>query len=211
MKNKCNNLENIKKFYETKLTEHNEDYKILAFENNKTQEIRFSVLLSGIDISGKKILDVGCGLCNLVGFLNKKTSNYIYTGVDIVEKFIEISRKRYPDKKIMHCDIFKNNPFKNNSFDIVIVSGAFNLRLDNNEKFIKKALKTLFDISKKTVSINLLHPHSPDRENDKFYYYKPSEIIEYLDSELPYKISRIQLFEHYLANDFTLICEKTKK
>jgi len=205
---KTNNLKDIINFYDVKLNNHKEDYKILAFENSKTQNIRFSALLNGIDVKNKKILDVGCGLCNLIEFLNKKKVNYQYTGIDIMEKFVEISRRRYPGKKILYSDIFSDNPFKKNSFDIVLVSDAFNLRLDNNKRFIKKALKVLFEISKKIVTFNLLHPHSPDREDDRFYYYKPSEIIEFLDSGFPYKLRKIQLLEHYLPNDFTLICEK---
>ncbi len=172
----------------------------------ESQRLRFDILLSNVDLDGKKILDVGCGLGNLYEYISQKGIKVKYTGVDILEKMVYSAKKKRLDAEFLCMDIFDGHPFKKGQFDVVYASGTFNLNLGNNIEFLKAALRELFEISGSSVAFNLLHYKSPDKETP-YFYYKPDDVVGIIE-ELPYEIDRVNIVEQYLKNDFTVICHK---
>lgn len=198
--------DNIKSFYEPKIGQGLPDYQVLGWESPEAQFKRFDILVSNVDISGKKVLDVGCGLGNLLEYLNAKGIDVDYTGVDISEKMIDCVKRKKPGARFYCIDIFKTDFFEKDSFDVVFSSGIFNINLGNNREFLKNALTRFFELSKHTVVFNLLHHQSPDKE-DTYFYFSPEEVVGILEG-LPVKIEKIRIVENYLKNDFTVICDK---
>lgn len=196
----------IRSYYEPKIKHLKEDYQILGWEDKEAHIKRFEVLTNNIDLNGKTILDVGCGLGNLFQFLKQKRIDVDYTGVDILEKMIERAKLKNPGAKYICEDIFKNCIFDNNSFDIVYASGIFNLKLSDNMTFLKNALETFFMLSKNTVVFNLLSTNSSDKE-DKYCYYNILDVNRILEG-LSYSPSSVKFIDNYLNDDFTVICKK---
>jgi cyclopropane fatty-acyl-phospholipid synthase-like methyltransferase len=199
-------LDKIREYYNTNNKPDYPDYYILGWESDAAQQLRFRALVDSLDLSGKSILDVGCGAGNLLQYLNQRFINFRYTGVDILEEMINISKRKNLNGTFFCVDIFKNNPFKEKEFDSVFVSGMFNINLDNNKGFIIDALKILDYISGETISFNLLNEKSPDRE-EKYFYSSPKEICEMINLNFPGHFD-IRIIDGYLENDFTIICSK---
>lgn len=195
----------IRSYYEPNISKDYPDFKVLGWESEESQRLRFDVLISNVDLNGKKMLDVGCGLGNLFEYISGKGIKTDYTGVDILDKMIERANKKQLNAKFYRMDIFDSNPFKEGQFDVVYASGTFNLNLQNNMEFLKKALKEFFRLSGGVVAFNLLHYMSPDKE-EPYFYYKPDEVVGMIES-LPYTVDKINIVEHYLKNDFTVICQ----
>lgn len=201
-------LEMIKTYYECNMAKDLPEYGILGWESEEAQRLRFDVLLDKVKLDGKKLLDVGCGTGNLIEHINSRGLSVEYTGVDILEQMIEKANKKNLDAVFIHTDIFKENIFSPDSFDVVYTSGIFNLNLGNNREFLKDALALFFSLSREAVVFNLLHVDSPDRE-DKYFYFHPDEVSGIL-TEFSAVIKQVEIIEAYLKNDFTLICEKNK-
>lgn len=201
-------LEMIKTYYECNMAKDLPEYGILGWESEEAQRLRFDVLLDKVKLDGKKLLDVGCGTGNLIEHINSRGLSVEYTGVDILEQMIEKANKKNLDAVFIHTDIFKENIFSPDSFDVVYTSGIFNLNLGNNREFLKDALALFFSLSREAVVFNLLHVDSPDRE-DKYFYFHPDEVSGIL-TEFSAVIKQVEIIETYLKNDFTLICEKNK-
>ncbi len=200
----------IKSYYEPNIGKDFPDYKILGWESDESQRLRFDVLLGNVDLNGKKILDVGCGLGNLIEYINQKGIKVNYTGVDILEKMVERAKKKGLEAEFYCMDIFDDrHPFRKDQFDIVYASGTFNLNLGNNMEFLAKAAVKLFELSRSTLAFNLLNYMSPDKE-EQYFYYKPDEVIDIIRG-LPYQIDTVNIVEQYLKNDFTVICRKTNR
>jgi SAM-dependent methyltransferase len=200
-------LDIIKTYYDNNMSKGLPEYGILGWESEEAQHLRFDMLLSSVSLEGRKLLDVGCGTGNLLEYINSKGIHVDYTGVDILEKMIAIAESKRLDGVFKHIDIFKNNIFAGNSFDVVYTSGIFNLNLGNNREFLKDALELFLDISNDAVVFNLLHVDSPDRE-DKYFYFHPDEVRDIL---VPFagRLSRAEFIEAYLRNDFTVVLRKT--
>lgn len=196
----------IKKFYESELKSDPKKFEVMGWESREAQFQRFSVLSSYRDIHNKKILDVGCGKGDLLEHFKEQNIDCNYTGVDILDSMIEIAKKEHPESEFHCADIFSNHPFEYNSFDIIYTSGIFNLNMGNNLGFIKSAIKTFYSLSKSTIVFNLLHKNSPNPE-EKFFYVYPDQVIRMIE-DLNLDFGSIQLVEHYLKNDFTIIISK---
>lgn len=201
-------LKKIKAYYENNIAKGLPEYGILGWESEEAQRLRFDVLLDNVKLDGKRLLDVGCGTGNLLEYINSKEIHVHYTGVDILEKMVEIAKGKRLDADFRRLDIFKDNVFDPDSFDIIYASGIFNLNLGNNREFLANALKLFFSLSCGSVVFNLLHYASPDRE-EKYYYFHPDDVKQILagfDSLLKNTV----FIESYLKNDFTVVCEIQK-
>ncbi len=197
--------EKIRDYYESKMGKGLPDYGVLGWESEAAQLLRFDMLINSVDLKGKTLLDVGCGMGNLLEYLNLKGINVKYTGVDILESMIEFAKRKGLDGEFYCVDVFNENVFAGRSFDVIYTSGIFNLNLGNNREFLLKALGKMFTLSGEAVVFNLLHKDSPDRE-DKYYYHDPAEIKSLIADT--FGIKRIEIKEQYLKNDFTVICRK---
>jgi SAM-dependent methyltransferase len=199
-------LEIIRSYYEPKMAGNLPDYAKLGWENPEAQKLRFDAFLQNVNLSGKALLDVGCGLGNLLEYITELGIDARYTGVDILHMMIQCAEGKGLDGEFHCLDIFDNHPFKEESFDCIYASGIFNLDLGNNEEFFRSALCEFSSLSKRYIAFNLLDTRSPGKETG-YFYFTPAGAVEIIES-LPCRPKRVQIVEQYLNNDFTIICEK---
>lgn len=203
-KAKVDKKKHIEAYYKPKMGKGLPDFKVLGWESREAQHMRFEMLTSKIDMQNKKILDVGCGLGNLLEYIENKGINVEYTGVDILEDMIEnVKSKNLPGK--FYCmDIFKQHPFEAKSFDVIYTSGIFNLNMGNNMEFLSRAFGCFVELSKEVVVFNLLDQNSSDME-DTYYYYNHKEVTAMLTAQHS-QIESIEVVRGYLDNNFTVFC-----
>jgi trans-aconitate methyltransferase len=157
--------------------------------------------VDNVPVSGKSLLDVGCGLGDLYAYLREKGIVAGYTGVDILEGMIEKARRRYPAGAFLVGNIFDRNFMRKRKFDLIYCSGIFNLKIGDNAALLKRALSIFFALARETVVFNLLDSRSPDKD-DRYCYFSQEDVKSLL---LPYDWDT-QFIGDYLPNDFTVIC-----
>lgn len=202
-----NSLQIIKKYYEANMGKGLPDYSMLGWESAEAQALRFEMLADNVRLQGKKLLDVGCGVGNLAEYLDKRGLQADYTGVDILRSMICRAEEKKLGARFLNCDIFKGNPLKGEKFDVVYSSGIFNLNLNNNMDFLKKAVAAFLDLSDEIVAFNLLSKTSLDKE-DKYFYYDADEVGALISNEFSSCVKSVNIISGYLHNDFTVICAK---
>ena len=200
-------LDIIKNYYEPHLHENMPDFKILGWESREAQFQRFQILTDNVPLDGKKILDIGCGLGNLLEHLKEIHKNPDYTGVDILEEMIEKARRSHPEAEFHQGDIFAEKHFENNQFHTVYSSGIFNINMGNNRDFLSDAIETFLTLANKYIVFNLLHYNSPDRD-ETYCYFHPDDVVKMIEDLADESLKSIKIMEHYLKNDFTIILEK---
>lgn len=181
-----------------------EDYQVLGWENQDSQFKRFSVLNSIVE-KGMSLLDVGCGLGNLLDYFELYNHHIDYTGVDIMKRMVDMALKKRPSGNFHVADIFNEDIFSDKKFSIVYSSGIFNIDLGNNEDFLLRALKKFDELSSSFIVFNLLHKRSTDKEYG-YFYCDPDKtralILDYFPE------FRVKIADDYLTNDFTVIIFK---
>jgi len=87
------------------------------------------------------ILDLCCGTGDFCEIIKKEHPNAEILGADFSENMLEIAREKNPCISYVQCDAV-NLPFKDNSFDVVIV--GFGLRnILNAEKAVEEIYRVL--------------------------------------------------------------------
>lgn len=198
-------IEIIQAYYKDKINPENPDYKIHGWEDEDSHLRRFNVLYKELKLSGKSILDVGCGAGPLYRYFKERKIANSYLGVDILPEMIALAKKRYPETVFLHQNIFEDNPFPEKCFDVVYASGIFNLDLGNNELFVQDSIALFGELASQTVVFNLLSTKSQDKESG--YYYAVPENMMYLIKKSGIKYIDYRIIEDYLHNDFTVIIE----
>jgi SAM-dependent methyltransferase len=143
---------------------------------------RYKTLLTVTgDLSGKSILDFGCGKGDLYGFFRNNGLSLSYCGIDVNENLIALAQRKYPDARFIATDI-DENPF-DLLFDVIIAIGVFNLRIAGIEESVKGLLKKLFPLCWESLHANFLTCYVP-RRNVELFYVKPEEILTFAITEM---------------------------
>ena len=202
-------IEKIGAYYKKKIDPNVADYIIHGWESEDAHLRRLSILYREIKLKGKSLLDVGCGTGPLYKFLTDMNVSCSYVGIDILPEMVNVAKDRYPETVFLNQNIFKNNPFPDNSFDVVYASGLFNLDFGNNEIFIQDSIALFAKLAQNQVVFNLLSDKSKDKE--KGYYYAVPESLVYLIRKSKIKYRDFRIIEDYLHNDFTVIIDLDKE
>lgn len=196
----------ISNFYNDRFNKVGPTIKSVGWKNRKDQELRFQQLLRNIELENRTILDFGCGLGDLVPFLQEKRIHFNYIGVDISSNLIEHARKMYSSPNIeFHVGeiekviaISKENPI-----DIILLSGVFSYKTKHIKKYAKDSISKLYDITNECLTMNFLSKYV-DYELDKNKHYSPEKMFKH--ARLISK--NVNLYSDYPLYEFTIQLKK---
>jgi SAM-dependent methyltransferase len=191
----------IRAHYEPRLRSGLASHAVLDWRSRAGQLARIRALCRNVDLAGRRVLDLGCGLGDLYAHLKACGIGCDYTGVDLLEEMVVAARRRHPGARFLCADVFAGDVFAPAAFDVVFASGVFNLDLGNNEAFLAAAIPRLRRLARECVVFNLLHRRSPEREPG-YYYYDPARVVGMLRAGG----CRVELLDDYLPEDFTVLC-----
>jgi SAM-dependent methyltransferase len=95
-----------------------------------TAQVRYRVMLDVLKDPTQpvSILDFGCGASHLLEHIRSRGLRHIeYSGLDLSEKFLELSRAKFPGVSYYHLDILRDASALP-QFDYVLLNGIFNSR-----------------------------------------------------------------------------------
>ncbi|WP_405268784.1 class I SAM-dependent methyltransferase [Methanobrevibacter sp.] len=218
------NSNKVKGFFSDRANRELEsDLSIVLFQDKETSEKRHieekNAFHEHIDCSGKKILEIGCGIGRWVETLHDKCESYM--GIDYTEDMIDIANETidYDNCKFQvmsATDICENELLIEPPFDIIIISGV--LMYINDDDLIKvmeninrvgsenKKLFIMEPISRET-RLTLKDFYSEGLDADYNAIYRTED--EYVEcfKNLNYN----KLFSDYIFEDISHHSETTNK
>lgn len=198
-------IHRIRQHYLPRFTPGRPNYDIVNWAQPDTQLERFRVLLRAVELEGRSLLDVGCGLGCLATFLKDHNVHVHYTGVDLLPEMLARAAEAHPAGRFIQADVFDDDsPLDGETFDVVFASGIMNLNLGNNLEFVGRALPTLIGHARYAAVANFLHTRLTWND-DRYYHYDPADVMALARPHC----SEVRLIDDYLDNDFTLVCIPT--
>jgi len=195
-------IETQNRYYNKLIKKYKTDRKIVGWGSQKSQEKRFQILINYISKDDKiKLLDVGCGRADLFGFFKKKKfNNIVYTGLDLNKSFIKIAKRKFKKNSFINKDFIQA---KIKKYDIIFISGLFNLRVKNHNLFLERMIKKGISKSNKIFIFNVMSIYAPFKEK-KFFYSDPLILSKFIK-----KYSTKFIIDHsYFDHDFTIVVYK---
>ena len=193
--------------YKTSFKEYGPCPMGITWGTEKSQTDRFKVLTEISDLTKSSILDFGCGMGDLYGYLSKNTDVDLdkYLGIDINDVLLEEAGKRYPKANFILRDILKDSFALDEKFDFVFASGVFAIPTPNWKDFTYQLLDELFKSCRKAMAINFLTTYSKTDTGSN--YVDPCSIFKMACDRYS---TKLVMRQDYKDNDFTMYIYKVR-
>ncbi len=193
--------------YSERLRRLGRSHRTVGWGSAADQELRFEQLFRGTDPRGGRVLDLGCGLGDLVPFLDARTGgDYEYLGVDLAPDLVVAAEDAYggPRRRFVVGDI--GDLVLAESFSHVVCSGALSFRIVDNEAVARRTIAAAFQRADVLTAFNFLTSYA-DFQLEKNFHYSPEEMFRYARTLTP----RVALYHDYPLWEFTLQLRREKR
>ncbi len=169
----------------------------LGWSSWEAQQTRFAAFLDLGPFDGKSVLDVGCGVGDLYGYLTRQGFRISYTGCDLVARNCLDGARLHPAATFLAADVLETTAAE--AFDYVVASGIFTFTGDDWHETVGATLRRMFELCRVGFAANFLSSYSPCRI-DKLFYADPAEILGMCQP----LTNSFKLRHDYMENDFTI-------
>lgn len=154
---------------------------------DKRYQVMFEVIKPEPTSEAIRLLDFGCGASYLNEYILKNgIENIEYSGLDLSEKFIRLSKSKFPSNNYYHADILDEDAIIPN-FDYIVMNGVFTVKaelsFDEMLYYFKRVVKKVFAKADKGISFNAISKHV-DWEREDLFHLPLDTLASYLTKEL---------------------------
>lgn len=182
--------------YEKCLEEHGDTHLGVDWPNAADAERRYRVMLDVVrrPHSGPvTLLDFGCGAAHLKEYLGRHSYKEIeYAGADASERFIELSRVKFPGTPFYCLDVLKNDASLPDA-DYIVMNGVLTekrgLSFAEMFEYMSELLTRVFPRARIGLAFNVMSHHVDWQRDDLFHVP-----FDMLAAFLKTKLSRHFLF-----------------
>jgi SAM-dependent methyltransferase len=166
----------IVEHYESCLARHGDSHMGVDWPKAQDAETRYRVMLELIPAprpSVVKLLDFGCGASHLYEHILAGGATGIeYLGLDLSPKFVELSRKKFPENHYICADILEE-PDAVPTSDFIVMNGVFtekrSLTFDEMLTYFERTLSAVFAKAERGIAFNVMSKHLDWERADLFH------------------------------------------
>ena len=180
----------IVEHYEACLERHGDTHLGVDWPNAEDAETRYRVMLDVIRRPASdpvRLLDFGCGTSHFYEYLQREGIRDIeYSGLDISERFVDLSRVKFPDVEYYCADILDDD-VELPRFDYVVMNGVFTERIDltfdEMLAYFKRVVRRVFARVDDGLAFNVMSKQV-DWERDDLFHLPLDLLSEFLTREI---------------------------
>ena len=172
--------------YDCDLERFGADPRAVHWKSAEVQNQNFEILSSIAPLNEATILDVGCGMADLLAFLRDRGFTGRYFGWDFSAGMVTRCRERFPDATFVRTDIYANMPEA--EVDYALISGTLNDRVEGEIGAVFNLLRSVYARCRKGMAFNLLSSYV-DYQEAGLLYCDPSDVLAFCKRELSRYVS----------------------
>jgi SAM-dependent methyltransferase len=166
----------IVEHYEACLAKHGDTHLGVDWPKLQDAQTRYRVMLEVIRKpvpSAVSLLDFGCGASHLYEYMVANGFGGIgYTGLDLSPKFVELSRRKFPQNCYICADILEQ-PDAVPAAEYIVMNGVFNekrgLTFDEMLAYFGRLLTAVFAKAQRGIAFNVMSKHLDWEREDLFH------------------------------------------
>ena len=153
------NIQDTKKYYLNNIALYGLDApRTMGYRSGPVDDRLISNLLPDDVCNSYSVLDIGCGLGQIIPILQGRFPNYLLedlVGIDLVDEFIESCKLKYINYDFYVSDFLEwNSP---RMFDVVIAAGVLVTRIADFENYLLRFIEKMTVVSKDWIAFNLVN------------------------------------------------------
>jgi SAM-dependent methyltransferase len=171
------------RYYAAKLREHGPTPRGVDWNDERSQRIRFELLLELLagSVEPFSLNDYGCGYGALLDSLAERQSRFAYAGYDVSPEMIAEAQQRYAGEDRAR---FTSDRAELGQADFTVASGLFNVKQDAPEEtwldYVLDTIDELVRLSSRGVAFNALTAHAdPERRRTDLFYADPAAMLDH--------------------------------
>ena len=175
--------------YESCLAKHGDSHLGVDWPNLEDALKRYQVMLGVTRGEPCTLLDFGCGAAHLLDFLVERQLDQIaYTGLDLSEEFVSLSKKKYPGHVFYQLDILEEQERAQlPRFDYIVANGVFTekrgMSFEDMWSFVQRMVLAVFERCDKGVAFNVMSKQV-DWERDDLFHLPLDMLAWFLTKEV---------------------------
>lgn len=153
-------------------------------------DTRYRVMLDLIrsTTSPVTLLDFGCGASHLYEYILKHQSDGIaYSGLDLSDQFLALSRKKFPDVTYYQTDVLNPVAPALPCFDYVIMNGIFSYKgaLSDVEmlQYLQQLVRRVFGLATVGIAFNVMSKQV-EWEREDLFHLGVDPLLSFLSREI---------------------------
>ncbi|MCE7996145.1 MAG: class I SAM-dependent methyltransferase [Roseivirga sp.] len=202
-------LQKIAGYYSEKIKTNGPSHRGVDWNSVESQVLRFEQLMKIIppgEAEPYSILDFGCGYGALLTYLQSHQGEFDYTGLDISDEMLNQARSKHMSTKSEWITSLESGV----TFDYIVASGVFNVKLDIGEEQWEDYIFTTLDmfnrVATRGFSFNLLTNYADvEFMTDKLYYASPEQLFAHCKQNFSRSVS---LLHDYPLYEFSILVRK---
>lgn len=185
------NYLDIVSHYESCLERHGDTHRGVDWPKLEDAVTRYNVMLDvirrGAEGETVSVLDFGCGAAHLYEhMLATGVRGVSYAGLDLSEKFVELSRRKFPSNEFYCVDILEDASGVPR-FDYVLMNGVFTekrgLGFDEMLAYFERLVKEVWGKAGRGLAFNVMSKHV-DWEREDLFHLPFDTLAAFLTREL---------------------------
>jgi len=200
----------LNEYFAEKLDTFGATPKGVDYNGPEAQEVRFEQLVKVINPAQKfTVIDYGSGYGAMFDFLHKKSWDFEYYGIDLIEKMVLAGRETHKDFPNAH---FTTNEKEVPLVDYLLAGAIFNIKMEalyeDWQEFTLQTLRNMDKLCSKGFSFNMLTKYSDaDRmaERPDLYFGDPLLYFDFCKRNFSRNVA---LLHDYGLYDFTILVRK---
>jgi hypothetical protein len=177
----------IVRHYEGCLAQHGDSHRGVDWPNAADALKRYRVMLDvmrpGVTDNRPSLLDFGCGAAHLLDYIQTNKLDHIgYTGLDLSDEFVNLSRSKFPGHTFIQGDAL-DPAFQLGLYDYVVMNGVFTekrgLTFEEMNRFFCALLMKVFSSTRVGIAFNVMSK-AVDWERDDLFHMPTDLLINFL-------------------------------
>lgn len=152
----------LRAYFGACLARYGHDPRGVDWQSAAAQFARFDALLAVGGLHGATLLDAGCGLGDLYGYLCSLGIALDYTGCDLSAPHLEAARRAHAGARFVEGDVL--DLLRREQFDYVIACGLLHLRVPRWQRWSWERVRAMYAGCRQGMAFTLPHRgggHSP--------------------------------------------------
>ena len=191
----------IAAYYDGLVDAYGHDPRAVDASSRASLDVRYTALCAVTDLTGKRVLEVGCGFGDLGAFILERFEGVSYRGVDLSPRMVEEGRRAHPDLQLDVANVLDLPAVER--YDVVLAQGIFYLLREDPEARMRELVERMFALASEAVAFTAISAWSAERDPDEFYV-DPGAALE-----LGHSLTKAVVVRHdYHPGDLTVYLYK---